>query len=99
MAGTHRGASALGRVLALLEDLRLRDAVVCTHGEVIEQVLGRLVADGSAVDRPLEWPKGSTVEQFQGAIDTGPLPAPLSLAQVPENGVVSGGVGISLGES
>jgi phosphohistidine phosphatase SixA len=50
----------LARVLALLEDLRLRDAVVCTHGEVIEQVLNRLVADGLTVDQPLQWPKGST---------------------------------------
>jgi phosphohistidine phosphatase SixA len=46
------------RVQALLEDLRDQDAVVCTHGEVIEQVLTRLVADGLMVDQPLEWPKG-----------------------------------------
>jgi phosphohistidine phosphatase SixA len=50
----------LARVLALLEDLRVQDAVVCTHGEVIEQVLTRLVADGLMVEQPLEWPKGST---------------------------------------
>ena len=48
------------RVLALLEDPRLADAVVCTHGEVIGQVLTLLVADGLAVDHPLAWPKGST---------------------------------------
>jgi phosphohistidine phosphatase SixA len=28
----------LARVLALLEELGLQDAVVCTHGEVIDQV-------------------------------------------------------------
>jgi hypothetical protein len=28
----------LAGVLALLEELRLQDAVVCTHGEVIDQV-------------------------------------------------------------
>ena len=50
----------LGRVLALLEAPRLQDTVVCTHGEVIGQVLTRLVADGLAVDQPLAWPKGST---------------------------------------
>jgi broad specificity phosphatase PhoE len=50
----------LARVLALLSDPRLPDAVVCTHGEVIGQVLTRLVADGLAVDQPLAWPKGST---------------------------------------
>jgi hypothetical protein len=50
----------LAGVLALLEDPRLADAVVCTHGEVIGQVLTWLVADGLAVDQPLAWPKGST---------------------------------------
>jgi hypothetical protein len=34
--------------------------VVCTRGEVIGQVLARLVADGLAVDQPLQWAKGST---------------------------------------
>ena len=48
------------RVLALVEDPRLQDTVVCTHGEVIGQVLTWLVADGLAVDQPLQWPKGST---------------------------------------
>ena len=48
------------RVLALLQNPRLQDAVVCTHGEVIGQVLTRLVADGLAVDQPLQWAKGST---------------------------------------
>jgi len=50
----------LARVLALLEDPRLQDTVVCTHGELIGQVLTRLVTDGLAVDQPLQWPKGST---------------------------------------
>lgn len=50
----------LARVLALLEDPRLEDTVVCTHGELIGQVLTRLVTDGLAVDQPLQWPKGST---------------------------------------
>jgi 8-oxo-dGTP diphosphatase len=50
----------LARVQALLQDPRLQDTVVCTHGEVIGQVLTRLVADGLAVDQPLQWPKGST---------------------------------------
>jgi hypothetical protein len=46
--------------LAPLEDPQLSDAAVCTHGEIIGQVLTRLVADGLAVDQPLTWPKGST---------------------------------------
>ena len=44
----------------MLEDPQLSDAAVCTHGELIGQVLTRLVADGLAVDQPLTWPKGST---------------------------------------
>jgi len=50
----------LAVVLALLGDLQAQNAVVCTHGEVIGQVLTWLVADGWAVDQPLAWPKGST---------------------------------------
>ena len=50
----------LAVVLALLGGLQTQDAVVCTHGEVIGQVLVRLVTDGLAVDQPLAWPKGST---------------------------------------
>jgi broad specificity phosphatase PhoE len=53
-------AADLAVVLGLLKDLQAQDAVVCTHGEVIGQVLVRLVADGLAVDQPLAWPKGST---------------------------------------
>jgi len=52
-------AADLVVVLALLGGFQAQDAVVCTHGEVIGQVLGRLVADGLAVDQPLAWPKGS----------------------------------------
>ena len=48
------------QLLALLQDPQLQDTVVCTHGEVIGQVLTQLVADGLAVDQPLAWPKGST---------------------------------------
>jgi hypothetical protein len=38
----------------------LQDTVVCTHGQVISQVLTWLVTDGLAVDQPLQWPQGST---------------------------------------
>jgi hypothetical protein len=37
-------------VLALLGGLQAQDAVVCTDGEVIGQVLASLVADGLVVD-------------------------------------------------
>ena len=47
-------------VMALLGDAQAQDAVVCTHGEVIGEVLLRLVMEGLAVDHPPTWPKGST---------------------------------------
>ena len=47
-------------VLALLADPGSQGAVLCTHGEVIGQVLTLLAADGLEVDQPLVWPKGST---------------------------------------
>jgi hypothetical protein len=64
------------RVLALLEVLRAQDAVVCTHGEVIKQVLTRLVADGLMVDRPSEWPKGRP-GCWTGPTGDSRMPAPL----------------------
>jgi hypothetical protein len=39
-------AADLAAVLALLGDPGVQDAVLCTHGEVIGQVLVRLVTDG-----------------------------------------------------
>jgi hypothetical protein len=44
-------------VLTLVGDLQARDAVVCTDGEVIGQVLASLVADGLVVDQSLAWPR------------------------------------------
>ena len=46
-------------VLALLWDGRLQNAVLCTDGETIGQLLSQLAADG-LVTAPLQWPKGST---------------------------------------
>jgi broad specificity phosphatase PhoE len=70
-------------VLALLGDDQLRDAVVCTHGEVIAEVLGRLVVmDGLAVNQPLAWPKGSTwlLDGADGRLRSGRYLPPLPLA-------------------
>jgi 8-oxo-dGTP diphosphatase len=77
------------RVLALLEDLRDQDAVVCTHGEVIEQVLTRLVADGLMVDQPLEWPKGSTwlLDGANGRFTHARYLPPLALGRSSERGI------------
>jgi 8-oxo-(d)GTP phosphatase len=47
-------------VLALFWDRRLRNAVLCTHGETIRRLLSQLAADGLVTAAPLQWPKGST---------------------------------------
>jgi phosphohistidine phosphatase SixA len=49
-----------GGLLELLEDRALRQAVLCTHGEVIGRVFEALAEAGIELpDRP-RWPKGST---------------------------------------
>ena len=77
-------AADLAVVLALLGDPEVQGAVVCTHGEVIGQVLGRLVADGLAVEQPLAWPKGSTwlLDGTDGRLEFGRYLPPLALADV-----------------
>jgi broad specificity phosphatase PhoE len=82
-----------GRVLALLAELRLQDTVVCTHGEVIGQVLTRLVAEGLAVDQPLAWPKGSTwlLEGTLGRFTHARYLPPLALAHARSVASASGG--------
>jgi hypothetical protein len=69
-------------VLGLLGHLQAQDAVVCTHGEVIGQVLARLVTDGLVVDQPLVWPKGSTwlLDGADGHFAVGRYLPPLQLA-------------------
>ena len=77
-------AADLVVLLALLGGFQAQDAVVCTHGEVIGQVLGRLVADGLSVDQPLAWPKGSTwlLDGPYGHFASGRYLPPLALADV-----------------
>jgi broad specificity phosphatase PhoE len=69
-------------VLALLGEVQAQDAVVCTHGEVIGEVLMQLVVAGLSVDHPLTWPKGSTwlLEGTDGQFRFGRYLPPLSLA-------------------
>ena len=75
-------AADLVVVLGLLGHLQAQDAVVCTHGEVIGEVLLRLVVDGLAVGHPLTWPKGSTwlLESDGGQFRFGRYLPPLPLA-------------------
>ena len=45
---------------AVFWDRRLGNAVLCTHGEVIGQLLAELTAQGLVAEDPLDCPKGST---------------------------------------
>lgn len=53
------GAS-LDELGKLLEDLEVVSAVLCTHGDVVENLVARLAADRVPLDGDLAWPKGST---------------------------------------
>jgi broad specificity phosphatase PhoE len=46
-------------VLELLAEPALRNAVLCTHGELIAQVFDRLTAEGLDLPGRPRWPKGS----------------------------------------
>jgi phosphohistidine phosphatase SixA len=48
------------QLLGLVADQALVSAVLCSHGEVIGQVLQRLAAGGLTLADPLRWEKGST---------------------------------------
>jgi phosphohistidine phosphatase SixA len=69
------------QLLTLLATEDLGNAVLCTHGELIGRLLAELVADGLAVEEPLDWPKGSTwlLERADRRPVRGRLLAPLVL--------------------
>ena len=49
-----------GGVLALAKELRGTSAVLCSHGDVIPDLLDALVAGGTRLKDELRWPKAST---------------------------------------
>lgn len=53
------GQSALG-ALALAKDLRDTNAVLCSHGDVIPDLLDALLASGTRLKDDLRWQKAST---------------------------------------
>jgi phosphohistidine phosphatase SixA len=76
--GVETSTAAL---LAMVRDPDLRDAVLCTHDEVISRLLPRLMADGLIVEEPLRWPEGSTwLLQRNGPLRARYLP-PLALSR------------------
>jgi 8-oxo-dGTP diphosphatase len=73
--------AGLTQLRALFWDRRLRNAVLCTHGEVIGRLFAELVAEGLVAEDRLDWPKGSTwllQRPDQGQV-YGRLLAPLAL--------------------
>jgi broad specificity phosphatase PhoE len=73
--------ATLTQVLGVFWDWDLRNTVLCTHGELIGQLLTHLVAEGLEVPGPPDWPKGSTwlLERSGGREVRGRLLAPLRL--------------------
>lgn len=60
----------LERAVALLLDSSGADVVLCTHGELIRPLLGRLREFGAPLGDELTWPKGSVwaLEAVDGTI-------------------------------
>ena len=82
------------QLLGLVTNPALGIAVLCSHGEVIGQVLQQLVAGGLVLADPLRWEKGSTwvLDSRGGAVVGAQYLAPLrrpGLAEFKE--AVSGG--------
>jgi len=59
--------------LSMFRDLEGESAVVCTHGEVIGDVIGKLAAEGVELDGPMEWRKGSVwlLDTHKGRVKRG----------------------------
>jgi len=64
----------------LWDEHELHDAVLCTHGEVVGEVLSALAADGRFDGGPPRWPKGSTwlLQRRPGGRVTGRYLPPLA---------------------
>jgi 8-oxo-dGTP diphosphatase len=66
--------------LALAEELSEAPAVVCSHGDVIPDLLEALVRRGMELQDPARWPKGSTwvlTRDDEGFVKARYLPPPL----------------------
>ncbi|MEN8041864.1 MAG: NUDIX hydrolase [Actinomycetota bacterium] len=50
------------RVVSLIAGLQGESAVLCTHGDIIEDFVGHLFAEQVPMDGPMEWKKGSIWE-------------------------------------
>jgi phosphohistidine phosphatase SixA/8-oxo-dGTP pyrophosphatase MutT (NUDIX family) len=50
------------RLVGLIADLQEESVVLCSHGDVIEDMVGHLFAEQVPMDGPMEWKKGSIWE-------------------------------------
>ena len=50
------------RIVSLIADLQSESAVLCSHGDVIGDLVGHLFAEGVPMQGPQEWKKGSIWE-------------------------------------
>jgi phosphohistidine phosphatase SixA/8-oxo-dGTP pyrophosphatase MutT (NUDIX family) len=50
------------RIVSLIADLQEESAVLCSHGDVISDLVGHLFAEGVPMDGPRNWKKGSIWE-------------------------------------
>jgi len=51
--------SQLERTMGLIRELQQEAAALCTHGDVIADLIGHLFAEGVPMNGPMEWGKGS----------------------------------------
>jgi len=65
--------SSVKKTLSLISELRGQAAVLCTHGDIISNLIGHLSAEGVPLDGGMEWPKGSewTLETMKGRVVSG----------------------------
>jgi phosphohistidine phosphatase SixA len=76
-----RVESPITDVLGLVGDSTLRDAALCTHGEVIDRLFAQLGANGLVTGDPLRWPKGATwvLQRLAGGLVRARYLPPLAL--------------------
>jgi 8-oxo-dGTP diphosphatase len=60
VSGALMEGAPLSAVLTLVDSLVDENAVLCTHGDVVPEVLRALVGRGMRIVDPEEWRKGST---------------------------------------
>ena len=66
------------RIVGLIADLQEESAVLCSHGDVIADLIGHLFAEGVAMDGPKRWEEGSVWElrTIAGRVVAGKYTAP-----------------------